>query len=200
MSHCNSAAGRRGRATFTFYRLKKTSKRLLTDSTQPRIQEPRPFINDSFECFLKGAVPRAAPPPPPPPLFLISSGGKCDIMSMPWVKTNVCGGTCFSVVTEAGSRVPSSPLPRLLPPSCPLWVISMWQHSFSVLQFSFGLFYRSLFPLFFFCCFCCFPLTLAFVVFAWRQSASAAFSGTGWEASANGSLSFHRITTMFQFV
>lgn len=63
---------------------------------------------------------------------------------MPWVKTNVCGGTCFSVVTEAGSRV-------LPPPSRPLWVISLWQHSLSVLQFSFGLFYHSLFsPSFFF--------------------------------------------------
>lgn len=121
------------------------------------------------------------------------SGAEENVTSwgMPWVKTNVCGGTCFSVVTEAGSRVPASLVNHL--------AVTILIICFTVFIFHRRLsvyFVVAFFPFLF----CCFPLTPARVVFAWRKSASTAFSGTGWAASANRSLSFHRITTMFQFV
>lgn len=87
-------------------------------------------------------------------------------------------------------------LSHVCPP--PLWIIGMWQYSCSVLLFLFW-WWILVDLVVFSLLFCFFPLVPDLAVFAWRKSAKA-FSGTGWTDSANRSLSFHHITTMFQFV
>lgn len=110
-------------------------------------------------------------------LFLISMKGKCDIMSR---FRNQCLRLAVFLYFQK-SRVSACLNVTMLIFSCTVFGFSSFSYSFLVVV----LFFHS-----------CQPLWFSHD----DKAASAAFSGTGRTESANRSLSFHRITTMFQFV